>query len=62
MAGRPRKKQRVQEEFSFTNFEAKERTENENYGNEEAHLDVAMSDEWNQEAEECFRFGSHVVS
>ena len=54
MAGRPRKKQRVQEEFSFTDFEAKERTRMRTMGTNEAQLDVAMSDDWNQKAEECF--------
>ena len=54
MAGRPRKKQRVQEEFSFTAFEATERKRMRTMGTNEAQLDVAMSDDWNQKAEECF--------
>ena len=36
MAGRPRKKQRVQEEFSFTTFEATERTRMRTMGTNEA--------------------------
>jgi hypothetical protein len=53
MAGRPRKKQRVKE-FSFTDFEATERTRMRTMGTNEAQFDVAMSDDWNQKAEESF--------
>jgi hypothetical protein len=54
MVGRPRKKQKVQEEFSFTNFAAEESTRTRAKGKKELHLDVAMSEEWNQKAKEYF--------